>query len=91
MKLFKYVNIDGHKYVYDATFQQYDRGRRVGYLILASFLCLLIVVLFPVVIIFQVSIVKRLPQLLKFDRIFETLKTCFKEQLRYFASFYFIC
>ena len=91
MKLFKYVNIDGHKYVYDAAFQQYGRGKHVGYLILASVLCLLIVVLFPVVIIFQVSIAKRLPQLLKLDRIFETLKTCFKEHLRSFASFYFIC
>ena len=91
MKLFKYVHIDGHKYVYDAAFQQYGRGKHVGYLILASVICLLIVASFPVVIIFQVSIAKRFPQLLKFDRIFETLKTCFKEHLRSFASFYFIC
>ena len=91
MKLFKYVHIDGHKYVYDAAFQQYGRGKHVGYLILASVICLLIVASFPVVIIFQVSIAKRFPQLLRFDRIFETLKTCFKEHLRSFASFYFIC
>lgn len=91
MRLFKYVDIDGHKYVYDAAFEQYGRERHVGYLILASVLCLLIVVLFPAVIIFEVSIAKHLPQLFKFDRIFEILETCFKEHLRYFASFYFIC
>ena len=91
IKFFKYVNIDGHKYVYDAAFQHYGVGKHIGYLVLASIVGVFIVLGFPIVLTLHVSLANRIPRLLALDPIFETLKTCFKDNMRFFASFYFVC
>ena len=91
IKFFKYVNIDGHKYVYAAAFQHYGTGRHIKYLLLASIVGVFIVLGFPIVLTLHVSLAYRIPQLLALDPIFEALKTCFKENMRFFASFYFVC
>ena len=89
-RFFKYVNIDGHKYVYDAAFQRYGVDRHIGYLLLASIIGIFIVLGFPIVLTLHVSLADRIPRLLALDPIFEALKTCFKENMRFFASFYFV-
>ena len=91
IKFFKYVNIDGHKYVYDAAFQHYGTGKHIGYLLLASIVGVFIVLGFPIILTLHVSLAYRIPRLLALDPIFEALKTCFKENMRFFASFYFFC
>ena len=89
MKLFKYVNIDGNKYVYYAAFQRYGNGKHIGYLILAVITGLFIVLPFPIISIFHDCLKRQFPTMI--NRIFETMNQCFKENLHFFASFYFLC
>ena len=87
------VTINDEEYVFKAAFIRYFTGKHIPLFILALFLLLFVVILFPVLLTFTPFFAKMLPaaKMHRMEPIFNTLKDCFRLRHRWFASFYFVC
>lgn len=69
-------------------------GKHLAYGILAILFIVLFVLPLPTVLLFRPSLTKGLRPILNLNRwkpIFDALQSCFKDQYRWCAAFYFIC
>lgn len=69
-------------------------GKHIAYGILAILYILIVVLPFPLVLMFRPSLTRRLFPVLNLNRwkpIFDALQNCFKDKFRWCAAFYFLC
>ena len=69
-------------------------GKHLGYGLLAILYILIVVVPFPLVLVFRPSLTRGLRPVLNLYRwmpIFDALQNCFKDRFRWCAAFYFLC
>ena len=69
-------------------------GKHIAYGLLAIMYILIVVVPFPLVLLFRPSLTRRLFPVLNLNRwkpIFDALQNCFKDRFRWCAAFYFLC
>eukprot|EP00111_Clytia_hemisphaerica_P015935 TCONS_00047110-protein len=89
-KIFKFVTISNHKYVFvEADIPYFHSPRHQAYLIIASLIFVLIVA-FPFILMFSYKINPKYPYLIPF---FDYYKSYLKDDSisQLFASYYFIC
>lgn len=69
-------------------------GKHIAYGLLAILYILIVVVPFPLVLLFRPSLTRGLFPVLNLNRwkpIFDALQNCFKDRFRWCAAFYFLC
>ena len=69
-------------------------GKHIAYGILASLFILCFVIPFPLILAFRPCLIKGLRPILNLNRwkpIFDALQSCFKDEYRWCAAFYFLC
>lgn len=69
-------------------------GKHIAYGLLAILYILIVVVPFPLILLFRPSLTRRLFPVLNLNRwkpIFDALQNCFKDRFRWCAAFYFLC
>ena len=69
-------------------------GKHIAYGLLAIIYILIVVVPFPLILVFRPSLTRCLFPVLNLNRwkpIFDALQNCFKDRFRWCAAFYFLC
>ncbi|KAL9973300.1 hypothetical protein ACROYT_G019732 [Oculina patagonica] len=69
-------------------------GKHIAYGILAILYILVVVLPFPLILLFRPSLTRRLFPVVNLNRwkpIFDALQNCFKDKFRWCAAFYFLC
>ena len=72
----------------------YFSGKHIGYGLLAILYILIVVLPFPLILLFRNSLTRRLLPVVNLNRwkpIFDALQSCFKDRFRWCAAFYFLC
>ncbi|PFX34290.1 hypothetical protein AWC38_SpisGene801 [Stylophora pistillata] len=86
---------------FDSTFVMYANGnigyfsqKHIAYGILAILYILIVVIPFPMILLFRSYLTRKLLFVVNLNRwkpIFDALQSCFKDQYRWCAAFYFLC
>lgn len=73
---------------------EFFRGKHAVYGVIAILFVVFVVILFPLVLIFRpffTSFLKPVFNLNRFRPVFDVLQSCFRDEYRSFAAFYFVC
>ena len=73
---------------------EFFRGKHIVYGILAVFLLIFFVLLFPLILMFRPFLTRFLRPVFNLNHLkpmLDVLQNCFKDQYRWFAAFYFVC
>ena len=89
MRGFSYSNIDA-LYIYVSPDIMYFQGRHLFYSIIAYLFVMLIVVGLPVVLLSEPFLNRKI-NFVKFKPLLDQFQGCYKDRLRWFASYYMIC
>ena len=93
LDLFDRVDYKDKNVVYKAAFVDYSTKEHIPYLVLAVFVALFVVILFPMILCFTAFFERHFPffRLHRYESVINALKSSFEDQHQWFVVFYFIC
>ena len=94
LRILRYADFESKVVLYVNGEIEYFSGKHLWYGIVAILFVVFVSVLFPLFLLFRPLLTKGLRPVLNLNRwnpFFDALQSCFKDQYRWCAAFYFIC
>ena len=94
LRILRYAKVGSKKVLFVNGDIEYFRGKHLYYGIVAIFFMMVFVLPFPLFLLFRPFLTNGLRPVLNLNRwnpFFDALQSCFKDQYRWCAAFYFIC
>ncbi|XP_078371417.1 uncharacterized protein LOC144655071 [Oculina patagonica] len=94
LRILRYANVGSKTVLFVNGDIQYFKGKHLIYGIVAIFFIVVFVLPFPSFLLFRPRLTNNLRPVLNLNRwnpFFDALQSCFKDQYRWCAAFYFIC